>query len=216
MFARVNRTGALAVVALVASLTGSSYAAGVLAPAASVGSAQLKRGAATATKIAAGAVRTRAVRGGTLLRGDLAAGAPLGPAGAVGPAGQTGARGVRGPTGAVGRIGLRGPLGPAGAAGPKGASGDPGLAPGDSYIVVGTVGNVAVAANDESTGTISCPARMRVLSGSPAPSAIGASPPRLTLVASEPNAAGTGWVVTMKAGAVQSSFQVEAICAFVD
>ena len=41
MFARVNRTGALAVVALVASLTGSSYAAGVLAPAGSVGARQL-------------------------------------------------------------------------------------------------------------------------------------------------------------------------------
>ena len=216
MFAHLNRSGALAVLALIASLTGSSYAAGVLAPAGSVGARQLKRSAATATKIAAGAVRTRAVRDGTLLRGDLAAGAPLGPAGAVGPAGQTGASGARGPTGPAGRIGLRGPLGPAGAAGPKGATGDPGLAPEDSYIVVGTVGTIAVAANDESTGTVTCPDGMRVLSGSPAPSAIGASPPRLTLVASEPDAAGTGWVITMKAGAVQSSFQVEAICAFVD
>jgi hypothetical protein len=156
MFRHPNIPGALAVVALVASLTSSSYAAGVLAPAGSVGSTQLQHGAATAAKIAAGA------------------------------------------------------------AGPKGATGDPGPAREDSYITVGTVGDVGVAANDESTGTIACPAGMRVLSGSPAPSAIGASPPRLTLVASEPNVAGTGWVVTMKAGAVQSAFQVEATCASVD
>ncbi len=187
MFRHVNRSGALAVVALVASLTGSSYAAGVLAPAASVGSTQLKRGAATATKIAAGAVTTRAVRDHTLLRGDLAAGASLGPAGAVGAAGQTGAPGQRGATGAVGHIGLRGPLGPAGAAGPTGATGDPGLAPDDSYAVVVPPGTIPVPANDEETGMALCPDGRRVLSGAPLGLFIGLATPRLTVVASEPN-----------------------------
>ena len=216
MFARVNIAGALAVVALVASLTGSSYAAADLAPAGSVGSSQLKPGAATATKIAAAAVSARAVRDHTLLRGDLAPGAVLGPSGPAGPAGAAGTPGVSGAMGAVGRIGLSGPLGPAGAAGPKGATGDPGPAPEDSYIGDYTNGNIDVPANDEQTGTGSCPDGMRVLSGAPSGLLIGASPPRLTLLASEPNAAGTGWTVTMQAGAVASHFQIEFVCAFVD
>ena len=216
MFARMNRTGALAVVALVASLTGSSYAAGVLAPTASVGARQLKRSAATAPKIAAGAVTARAVRFHTLLRGDLAPGVAVGPAGTDGPGGSTGAPGAHGTAGAVGQIGLRGPLGPAGAAGPKGATGDPGRAPEDSYIGDFTIGDIGVPANGEQTATGTCPEGMRVLSGAPSGLLIGASPPRLTLVASEPNAAGTGWTVTMQAGAVASQFQIEFVCAFVD
>ena len=167
MFARVNRTGALAVVALVASLTGSSYAAGVLAPAGSVGARQLKRSAATAPKIATGAVTARAVRDHTLLRGDLAPGATVGAAGPAGPAGSTGARGVRGPAGAVGQIGLRGPLGAAGPIGPKGATGDPGSAPDDSYIGDYRIGTISVPANSEQTATGTCPEGMRVLSGAP-------------------------------------------------
>jgi hypothetical protein len=57
---------------------------------------------------------------------------------------------------------------------------------------------------------------MRVLSGGPSSVSIGPGPPRLTLVTSEPNQAGTGWIVTMRAGAQVDDFQVEAICAFVD
>jgi len=80
MLGHVNRSGALAIVALVASLASSSYAAGVvLLPPASVGSTQLTGGAVTAGKIAAGAATTRAVRDGTLLRGDLAAAASADP-----------------------------------------------------------------------------------------------------------------------------------------
>lgn len=33
---------------------------------------------------------------------------------------------------------------------------------------------------------------------------------------SQLNQAGTGWIVTMRAGAQVDDFQVEAICAFVD
>lgn len=217
MLGHVNRSGALAVVALVAALASSSYAAGVvLAPPASVGSPQLKRSTVTAAKIAAGAASTRAVRDGTLLRGDLASAAAGGPAGAVGPAGQAGAPGARGATGVAGPTGLTGARGPAGIAGAKGATGDQGSAPQPSYSVVGTLGNVFVAANDESTGTISCPARMRVLSGSLSGVTTGPGPPRLTVVTSEPNQAGTGWIVTVTAGAQAADFQVEAVCAFVD
>ena len=56
---------------------------------------------------------------------------------------------------------------------PSTTTGDQGSAPQPSYAVVGTLGNVFVAANDESTGTISCPAGMRVLSGSPSSVSIG-------------------------------------------
>jgi collagen triple helix repeat protein len=214
MLRHVNRSGALAVMAVVASLASTSYAAGVvLLPPASVGSNQLKGSAVSAAKIAAGAATTRAVRDGTLLRDDLAAVASAGPAGAVGSAGHTGAPGARGANGTTGLTGARGPAGTAGA---KGANGDQGSAPKPSYLTVGTLGNVFVAANDESTGTISCPAGMRVLSGGPSGVPIGPGTPRLTVVASEPNPAGTGWIVTMRAGAQQEDFQVQAICAFVD
>jgi hypothetical protein len=196
MLGHVNRSGALAIVALVASLASSSYAAGVvLLPPASVGSTQLKGGAVTAAKIAAAAATTRAVRDGTLLRGDLAAAASAGPAGAGGSAGHAGApgaSGAAGPAGPTGPSGLTGARGPAGIAGAKGATGDQGSAPQPSYFTVGTLGNVFVAANDESTGTISCPAGMRVLSGSPSSVSIGPGRPRLTLVTSEPNQAGHG------------------------
>lgn len=99
MFSRVNRSGALAAVALVASLASSSYAAVVLPmPGGSVGSFQLKRGAVGAVKIATGAVTGRAVRDGTLLRGDLVPDVSAGPAGPVGSPGPTGAPGERGAT----------------------------------------------------------------------------------------------------------------------
>ena len=77
-------------------------------------------------------------------------------------------------------------------------------------------GNIEVPANGVGTGTAACPTGMRVLSGGPTDFVVGPSPARQTIVASEPNAAGTGWVVTMRAGALASSFQIQMICAFVD
>ena len=164
----------------------------------------------TAANIAARAGTTRAVRDGTLLRADLAAAALAGPAGAAGSAGPTGALGA---TGALGPTGARGPAGTAGA---KGATGDQGSAPKPSYLTVGALDFFFVGTNGESTGTISCPAGMRVLSGGPTEVPIVLGTPRLTVVASEPNLAGTSWIVTMRASGQQSDFQVQAICAFVD
>jgi hypothetical protein len=57
---------------------------------------------------------------------------------------------------------------------------------------------------------------MRVLSGSLSGVTTGPGTPRLTVVTSEPNQAGTGWIVTVRAGAQAADFQVEAVCAFVD
>jgi hypothetical protein len=215
MFSRVNHSGALAAVALVAALASSSYAAGVLAPpGGSVGTPQIKRGAVGAVKLATGAVTGRAVRDGTLLRGDLAPDEPAGPAGPVGSPGQTGAPGERGAAGGPGLAGLTGPRGTAGPAGAKGATGDPGPTP-NSYYEVFSHNIVVVAANDEQTGTIDCPAGTRVLSG--APTGLVTHPtPLLTVVTSEPNAGGTGWVLRMRAGTVTTSFQIGALCAAVD
>src|SRR5436305_7617600 len=62
---------AVAVLALGISLGGTAYASGVLLPPASVGSVQLKRGAVTASKLAANAITAQAVKRGTLLRADF-------------------------------------------------------------------------------------------------------------------------------------------------
>ena len=111
--------------------------------------------------------------------------------------------------------GPAGAPGAAGPAGPKGATGDAGTAPPPSFDTAGSFGNVAVAANDVGTGTVLCPKGLRALSGGPSGLTIG-SPPRLTVISSEPNDAGTGWIVTMKAGTVASNFQVEVVCAAVN
>jgi hypothetical protein len=110
----------LALVALVAAAGGTSYAAGVLVPRASVGTVQLKAGAVTASKLRAGAVTSAAVKNGTLLGRDFAAG-QLGSQ--PGPAGAQGAQGPAGPVGPLGDGGARGPIGSAGSQGPVG---DPG------------------------------------------------------------------------------------------
>ncbi|RKQ91897.1 hypothetical protein C8N24_1731 [Solirubrobacter pauli] len=88
----------VAVIALVGSLGGTSYAAATLAKN-SVGSAQLRTNAVTSAK----------VKNGTLLAKDFKAGqlpaGKTGPAGATGPAGPAGAQGPAGPAGPQGPIG---------------------------------------------------------------------------------------------------------------
>jgi hypothetical protein len=211
MLGHVNRSGALAAMALVAALASSSYAAGVLRlPAASVGSRQLKSGAATAPKIATGAASAPAVRHGTLLRGDLAGAVSRH---AQGPVGSTGPIGAPGPGGTIGATGPSGARGPAGAPGPKGAIGDPGTTP-FTYTSVSTLVNVDVAPNDEATSTLACPAGMRVLSGNGQDGSTIGNPP-LTTEASEPDSTCTGWTVTMRAGPRASRFLVHAVCAVI-
>jgi hypothetical protein len=81
--------------ALFVSLAGIGTAA-VVIPRNSVGTAQLKTGAVTSTKVA----------NGSLLRVDFKAGqAPAGPAGPPGPAGPAGAAGLAGPAGPAGAAG---------------------------------------------------------------------------------------------------------------
>ena len=220
MLRQINRSGALAVAALVAALASSSYAAGVLplSPA-SVGPSQLKSGAVTAAKIAAAAATSRTIRDGTLLRRDLGPTAPLGPAGAIGPAGPAGAAGQRGPVGPIGSRGPTGLPGPAGAPGPKGPTGVPGQAPiPQHYFVFTHPGFIHIPANVEQTDTLACPDGTRVISGGPADDFVilGAPVRPHTLMASVPNAAGTGWVVTIKTAATAYDLEIEATCIAVD
>jgi hypothetical protein len=112
----------VALIALVISLGGTSYAALKL-PAGSVGTKELKRNAVTAPKVKDGSLRVRDFRSSErrLLqgpRGPQATG-PQGPAGPAGPGGPAGPQGARGPTGAAGppgEVGVTGPTGPTGPA----------------------------------------------------------------------------------------------------
>ena len=111
MHSKLRPTPAMvvAVVALVASLGGTSYAAATLAKN-SVGTSQLRTSAVKSSDLAANAVSSSKVKNGSLLAADFKAGQlPAGPAGA------TGAAGPAGPAGATGATGTTGPIGPSNA-----------------------------------------------------------------------------------------------------
>jgi hypothetical protein len=101
---RLTYANAVASLALFVALGGTGYAATQLAPN-SVGTAQLKRGAVTATKISA---RTRRALRGTQ--------------GPTGPVGATGSAGAIGPAGAIGQTGRAGQQGTPGADGAASAA----------------------------------------------------------------------------------------------
>lgn len=85
-------------IALGLALGGTGYATVLTVPRNSVGTAQLKNGAVTTRKIAAGAVTSSQVRNSSLLRTDFKPGqlpaGPTGPQGPAGPAGPAGASGI--------------------------------------------------------------------------------------------------------------------------
>jgi len=97
----------IAAIALLVSLGGTAYAAGVL-PAGSVGTAQLKSDAVVSSKVKNGSLLAADFKPGQLPRGARGA---VGPAG---PAGPQGAQGAQGPAGAAGAQGSQGPKGDAG------------------------------------------------------------------------------------------------------
>ena len=211
---RRHHAGALALLALVATVGGTAYAAGVL-PRASVGSAQLKAGAVTAKKLRAGAVTGGAVRDGTLLRADVKAGqlpdSGPGPQGPQGPAGVVGPAGPRGAAGARGSAGLVGPDGTAGVTGPQGFSGITGPA-GFHEKSITNSGFFFVGRNLATTESFSCPARQHVLSG--VATGMG-TVSTLRVFGSHPSADGTAWVIDMSGGSVGGNYTIQAICAVV-
>jgi hypothetical protein len=115
---RVTYANVMATVAVFIALGGASYAATHL-PKKSVGSAQLKSGAVTPSKLSAAAKQA--------LRGEIG---PIGPQGERGNDGASGARGPTGntgPSGAQGSTGVQGPTGSTGLQGPTGATGTTGV-----------------------------------------------------------------------------------------
>jgi hypothetical protein len=102
---RLPRPGTvIACIALILSVGGTAYAAGVL-PAGSVGTVQLKNDAVTSKKVKDGSLLARDFKAGQLPHGAQGATGPAGPAGSAGPAGPAGARGPAGPAGAGGAQG---------------------------------------------------------------------------------------------------------------
>lgn len=98
----LNPPTVISVVALFVALGGTSYAA-VKIPAKSVGTAQLKGGAVTSTKVKNGSLLAKDFK-----KGQLPAAGRRGPAGAAGAPGAPGAQGPAGPAGATGAAGPRG------------------------------------------------------------------------------------------------------------
>jgi hypothetical protein len=118
MRARLTYANVASTLALL--LAGSAALSGGVAVAAATGLAPRSVGVKQLQK---DAVTSKAVKDGSLLAADFAAGQLP-----AGPAGTTGAPGATGPAGANGAPGPTGPQGPAGAQGPQGSAGAPAAA----------------------------------------------------------------------------------------
>ncbi|HUO71629.1 MAG TPA: hypothetical protein VMU39_12710 [Solirubrobacteraceae bacterium] len=212
---RQRAHAAVAIAALAASIGGTSYAAGVVVPRHSVGTAQLQPGAVKSSRLARSAATAAAFGAASLRRADLASGqirtGPAGPAGGAGPQGVAGQRGAPGPAGPLGPRGRPGPAGQggtAGSVGPPGPSGFPG--PQDVFYANGD--EVTVPAGGLQTATATCPVGMRVLSGIAQP--IREPGFRPVVRDSQPTADGTGWIITIQASTPVAFFvNTLATCA---
>jgi Collagen triple helix repeat (20 copies) len=117
-FARHLRHNAIAYVALVLAMGGTSYAATTL-PANSIGTRQLQNGAVTGQKVRAHSLLAQDFKLGQLSSGVKG---NTGAAGLQGPKGDSGTAGAQGPKGDTGATGPQGPQGPTGPAGPSGSA----------------------------------------------------------------------------------------------
>ena len=124
-FARHLRHNAIAYVALVLAMGGTSYAATTL-PANSIGTRQLQNGAVTGQKVQAHSLLARDFKLGQLSSGVKGNTGAAGLQGPKGDSGTAGAQGSKGDTGAAGPQGNKGDTGPAGPQGPKGDTGPAG------------------------------------------------------------------------------------------
>jgi hypothetical protein len=157
----------IGLLALFIALGGTSYAAAKL-PRNSVGTAQLRKGAVTSTKLAR-SVRTKLKQAGRP--------GPAGPQGAKGDTGAQGGQGpqgIQGPKGDKGDQGIQGPKGDQGIQGPKGDQGIQGLKgdPGPTSAGVGGInttvspGGLATPVDSPTTVTLDQPGKVLVqLSG---------------------------------------------------
>ena len=206
---------AVAIAALAASIGGTSYAAGLIVPPHSVGTAQLRPGAVTGSRLARSAAGAAMFRAVSLDGTDLAPGqihpGRTGPVGDKGPQGIAGPPGAPGPAGPIGPHGPQGPPGQAGKTGPVGPPGPTGF-PGPQEVFHAAGDEATVPAGGLQTATVNCPAGMRVLSGAAAP--IREPGFRPVVLDSQPTGGGTGWSITIQSTTpVLFFFQAIAICA---
>ena len=111
---RPSASMAVAVIALIAAMGGTSYAA------LTITGKQVKDSSLSGKDVKNRSLLARDFKAGQLPTG---AAGPVGPAGGPGPAGPAGPKGDRGEQGPAGEIGPGGPAGPAGPQGPRGVSG---------------------------------------------------------------------------------------------
>lgn len=187
----------VACVALAVAVGGTSYAVTAL-PLASVGTAELKNGSVTSSKIRDGSLRAEDFAPDELPVGET--GLP-GADGATGPTGATGPQGPPGPRGEQGPAGPPGPAGPAGLAGPGGppqtsvhaAAGT--IQPGATQSLVALCGEGESATGGSVTVTAG-PAAGLVLEGQgPQPDSGGVSPNSWAASASNGGAKSVSWAV---------------------
>ncbi|HUO71630.1 MAG TPA: hypothetical protein VMU39_12715 [Solirubrobacteraceae bacterium] len=204
---------AVAFLALLISIGGTSFAAGVFLPPGSVGTAQLRPGAVTRSRLAANAITSDKVADGSLRRADFKPGelpdgrpGPAGPSGPQGPDGPAGAPGERGPAGPIGPVGPIGPAGPTGPPGPQGPIGPEGPRAISGYDVE-HIDSIPMNATAK-TISLHCPAGV-VLGGG-----FEASSKDVTFIDAQPSADHTTWTVTATDPAPSSSVFIgaDAIC----
>jgi len=158
----------ISLIALFVALGGTTYAAANL-PTNSVGTAQIRNGAVTKTKIA------KETRAG--LRGSRGATGPqgsAGPKGNQGIQGIPGAKGDQGPKGDQGIQGIQGPKGDQGIQGIQGPKGDQGIQgiqgpPGLNAMGYLTSALTKVSPNSTATASVACPSGMVVTGGGVTP-----------------------------------------------
>ncbi|HJZ60657.1 MAG TPA: hypothetical protein VKD47_00740 [Miltoncostaeaceae bacterium] len=203
----------LGVVAVVIAAAGGATAAGLIT------GSQIKDGSITGIDVRNGSLTGADVADHSIKATDIAGikgiGGPVGPQGPQGAKGGNGPRGVQGIQGIQGPVGLRGDPGPSGAAGPTGPPGvtGPTGTPGMSGYVVLT-STTAVDALTPKVAGIACPAPKRPIGGGF--ETVGQNN-GLNTISNGPNAAGTGWTVSVEdPTALQSwGITVRVICATV-
>jgi len=193
----------ISLIALFVALGGTTYAATNL-PTNSVGTAQIKNGAVTKTKIAK---KTRVE-----LRGRKGAMGPQGPAGPKGNQGIPGAKGDQGPKGDQGIQGIQGPKGDQGIQGIQGIQGPPG----PSAMGYLTSALTKVAPNGTATASVACPSGMVVTGGGVHPllnDYVGFNIESSDWDYSTAPQPGAWVAVVNNTGPADAYFQVDVICA---
>ena len=206
----------LGIVAVVIAAAGGATAAGLITGRqiadGSITGVDVKNGSLTGADIADHTVKATDIAG---IKGIGGPTGPQGPQGTKGDKGDTGPRGAQGIQGIQGPTGLRGDPGPSGASGPAGPPGvtGPAGAPGLSgYQVLTTT--TAINTVTPKVAGMGCPAGKRPIGGGF--ETVGANN-GLTTISNGPNAAGTGWTVSVEdaSGLQVWGITVRVICATV-